>query len=124
MAFKRKATWLDVAVSNGGFRNAVKALNWAHSWVHVQVALDRDPSVDEVAEWWNTPRRSAFREQSAFRMCFPMLESPAAIYSTDEAMQKVRRTVEVLAKYDAWRRSDQAPEDTELLVVGLHASES
>ena len=124
MAFKRKATWLDVAVSNGGFRNAVKALNWAHSWVHVQVALDRDPSVDEVAEWWNTPRRSAFREQSAFRMCFPMLESPAAIYSTDEAMQKVRRTVEVLAKYDAWRRSDQAPEDTELLDVGLHASES
>ena len=84
MAFKRKATWLDVAVSNGGFRNAVKALSWAHSWVHVQVALDRDPSVDEVAEWWNTPRRSAFREQSAFRMCFPMLESPAAIYSTDE----------------------------------------
>jgi hypothetical protein len=124
MAFKRKATWLDVAVSNGGFRNAVKALSWAHSWVHVQVALDRDPSVDEVAEWWNTPRRSAFREQSAFRMCFPMLESPAAIYSTDEAMQKVRRTVEVLAKYDAWRRSDQAPEDTELLDVGLHASES
>ena len=124
MALKRKATWLDVAVSNGGFRNAVKALSWAHSWVHVQVALDRDPSVDEVAEWWNTPRRSAFREQSAFRMCFPMLESPAAIYSTDEAMQKVRRTVEVLAKYDAWRRSDQAPEDTELLDVGLHASES
>ena len=124
MAFKRKATWLDVAVSNGGFRNAVKALSWAHSWVHVQVALDRDPSVDEVAEWWNTPRRSAFREQSAFRMCFPMLESPAAIYSTDEAMQKVRRTVDVLAKYDAWRRSDQAPEDTELLDVGLHASES
>ena len=124
MALKREATWLDVAVSNGGFRNAVKALSWAHSWVHVQVALDRDPSVDEVAEWWNTPRRSAFREQSAFRMCFPMLESPAAIYSTDEAMQKVRRTVEVLAKYDAWRRSDQAPEDTELLDVGLHASES
>ena len=124
MAFKRKATWLDVAVSNGGFRNAVKALSWAHSWVHVQVALGRDPSVDEVAEWWNTPRRSAFREQSAFRKCFPMLESPAAIYSTDEAVQKVRRTVDVLAKYDAWRRSDQAPEDTELLDVGLHASES
>ena len=115
MALKRKATWLDVAVSNGGFRNAIKAL---------QVALGRDPSVDEVAEWWNTPRRSAFREQSAFRKCFPMLESPAAIYSTDEAMRKVRRTVDVLVKYDAWRRSDNAPEDTELLDVGLHASDS
>ena len=49
MALKRKATWLDVAVSNGGFRNAIKALNWAHSWVHVQVALGRDPSVSPVS---------------------------------------------------------------------------
>ena len=124
MALKRKATWLDVAVSNGGFRNAIKALNWAHSWVHVQVALDRDPSVDEVAEWWNMSRRTAFRDQSAFRKCFPILESPAAIYSTDEAMRKVRRTVDVLDKYEAWRRSDNAPQDAELLDVALHASES
>ena len=67
MVTRKPRTWLEVAILNGGLRDAIKALTWAHSWIHVQVALGRDPTVEEVAEWWNESRRTAFREQAAFR---------------------------------------------------------
>lgn len=119
MAAKRGMTWIEVAVRNGGFRDAIKALSWAHSWIHVQVALGRDPSVDEVAEWWNESRRTAFREQAAFRKCFPTLDSPAAIYATPKAMAPVRQAVAVLKDLDAAKRAKQAAKDTDLLDAGL-----
>lgn len=119
MAAKRPTTWIEVAVRNGGFRNAIKALSWATSWIHVQVAFGRDPSVDEVAEWWNESRRTAFREQAAFRECFPTLESPAAIYADPKAIAAVRKTVDSLKDLDAAKRSKQAAKDTDLLDAGL-----
>lgn len=118
-AKKRPTTWIEVAVRNGGFRNAIKALSWAHSWIHVQVALDRDPSVDEVAEWWAMSRRTAFREQAAFRECFPALDTPAAIYADPKQKAAVRKTVAVLKGLDAAKRSKQAAKDSDLLDVGL-----
>lgn len=120
MARSRKLTWMEVAVRNGGFRDGIKALDWAHSWIHVQVALGRDPSVDEVAEWWNISRRSAFRAQAAFRTCFPEAESPAIIYANNpSALDSVRRTVKALEKLDAAKRSRQAARDTDILNTGL-----
>lgn len=111
---------MEVAVRNGGFRDAIKALDWAHSWIHVQVALGHDPSVDEVAEWWNMSRRSAFRNQASFRKCFPTLESPAAIYANNPSgMAGVRRTVKALEGLDAAKRARQAAKDTDILNVGL-----
>lgn len=119
MATQRKTTWLEVAVRNGGFRQAIKALQWAYCWIHVQVALGRDPSVDEVAEWWNESRRTAFREQAAFRACFPTLESPAQIYADPKVLEAVRTTVEALNKLDAAKRSRKAAKDIDLLNAGL-----
>lgn len=119
MAAKRGTTWIEVAVRNGGFRDGIRALQWAHSWIHVQVAFGRDPSVEEVAEWWNESRRTAFREQAAFRKCFPTLDSPAAIYADPKMMASVRKTVEALAKLDAAKRSKRDATDADVLDAGL-----
>ena len=119
MAKRRPRTWIEIAVVNGGFRNAVKALNWAHSWIHVQVALGHDPSVDEVAEWWNQPRRSAFREQAAFRECFPDLETPAPIYATPARTAEIRRSVKALSVLDGAIRAKRRANDATLLDTGL-----
>ena len=120
MASKRKPTWLEVAVYHGGIRSAIKALNWAHSWMHVQVAFGREPTVDEVAEWWNMSRRTAFRDQAAFRTCFPDLDSPAAIYANNPgAVANITKAVEILNSIDAAKRARQAARDTDIIDTGL-----
>src|SRR4051794_10675748 len=98
---KRQETWIEVAVGNGGFRKAITALRWAHSWIYVQVALGHDPSVDEVAAWWNESRRTSFREQAAFRECFPNLDTPAPLYAGKGQREGVARSVKRLAKVEA-----------------------
>lgn len=116
---KRKPTWIEVAVANGGFRKAIKALSWAHSWIYVEVALGREPSVDEVAEWWNESRRTAFREQAAFRECFPNLDTPAPIYAAKGQRERVQESVDRLLKVEAALRKARRPSDTEILSTGL-----
>lgn len=91
MAKKRPArTWLEVAVANAGMRTGVRAMTWAYEWAVTRESLGHDPSVEEVAEWWALTRRTAFREQAAFREAFPTLESPAAIYSSPQARAALR----------------------------------
>lgn len=116
---QRQATWIEIAVRNGGFRKAIKALTWANSWIHVQFALGRDPSVDEVAEWWNESRRTAFREQAAFRECFPDLETPAAIFDNAKSRAKIEEAAANLAKVEATVRSAKRSVDLDLLQAGL-----
>jgi hypothetical protein len=93
MALKRRPprTWLEVAVVNAGFRDAIRALNWANSWAVVWAKKGgEEPTVEEVAEWWAMGRRTAFRDQAAFRKAFPTLESPAAMYQSEQAMAGLR----------------------------------
>lgn len=116
---KRTPTWIEVAVANGGFRKAIKALSWAHSWIYVEVALGREPSVDEVAEWWNESRRTAFREQAAFRECFPTLANPAPLYAGKGQREAVEQSVARLAKLEAAVRKARRPADSEILATGL-----
>ena len=116
---QRQATWIEIAVRNGGFRKAIKALTWANSWIHVQIDLGRDPSVDEVAEWWNESRRTAFREKAAFRECFPDLETPAAIFDNPQARAKIEQGAAALAKLEAKVQSAKRSVDLDLLQAGL-----
>jgi hypothetical protein len=116
---KRPRTWIEVAVANGGFRKTYKALQWAHSWIFVEVALGREPSVEEVAEWWNESRRTAFREQAAFRECFPTLDNPAPLYAGQGQRERVARAVEQLAKVEAAVRKARRSDDSEILDAGL-----
>ena len=116
---KRQPTWLEVAVHHGGFRKGAKALLWANSWIFVREALGRDPSVDEVAEWWNESRRTAFREQAAFRECFPMLDTPEALYADPERRAKIAEAAQALNELDAVIRNKRRPNDSDLLETGL-----
>lgn len=116
---RRPRTWLEVAVANGSIREAIRALNWAHSWIHVQVAYGLAPSVDEVAEWWNQPRRTAFREQAAFRKCFPYLDDPSPLYASKAQLDSVQRTVKIFDKLDAAKRARKRATDSDLLGTGL-----
>lgn len=95
-------TWLEVAVRNGGMRAAVTAMSWAYCWAVTREAIGHDPSVEEVADWWNMARRSAFREQAAFRKAFPTFESPAPIYATPESREAVARHARAGQKIDGW----------------------
>ena len=87
---KRKATWLDVAVTNAGLRRGTTALVWAYQWAVVREALEHEPTVDEVAEWWAMNRRTAFRDQASFRAAFPMLDTPAQIYASPEVRANLK----------------------------------
>lgn len=116
---QRRPTWIEVAVKNGGFRKAIRALSWAQSWIYVEVALGREPTVDEVAEWWNESRRTAFREQAAFRECFPKLDSPAPLYAARGERERIQKSVESLSKLEAAVRKARRPNDSEILAAGL-----
>ena len=99
---KRPMTWLEVAVRNGGMRAATTAMSWAYCWAVTREAIGHEPSVDEVADWWNMARRTAFREQAAFRKSFPTLDSPAAIYSTPESREAVARHAAAGDRLERW----------------------
>lgn len=120
MAAKRNPTWIEIAVHYGGFRNAIRALGWASSWMHVKIVLGRDPSVEEVAEWWGMSRRSAFRNQAAFRTCFPRTDSPEAIYENNpDALAKIEKSARALQDLEASVRARRAAKDTDILNTGL-----
>lgn len=115
-------TWLEVAVRNGGFRKAVKALLWAQTWAIAREAIGHDPSVDEVADWWRASRRSAFRDQAAFRDCFPTLDTPAPIFEAPEIRERLRRAAEASDELDELSRAIKRrirPSDALVLQIGL-----
>ena len=88
-------TWLEVAVARAGLRTGVRALTWAHEWAVACTALGRAPSVEDVAEYWGLARRTAFREQAAFREAFPDVESPMSLYDSDEARARLQAFAEL-----------------------------
>ena len=61
------------------FAGRYAAMMWVMSWSAVREADGEPPSVDRVAEWWRESRRTAFREQDAFRKAFPTLLTPEKI---------------------------------------------
>lgn len=99
-ARKRPITWIEVAVTNAGMRKGTTAMAWAYQWAVVREALEREPTVDEVAEWWAMNRRKAFRDQAAFREAFPMLETPAQIYASEEVRASLTGHADFGAKLD------------------------
>jgi hypothetical protein len=123
---QRKATWLDVAVTNAGLRRGIRALDWAYSWAVVRAAQDgREPTVEEVAEWWGQPRRTAFRDQADFRAAFPNLDSPAAIYASPEAQEMAARHAAFGKKVEDWaterKKRKQEKELSSLRIAQLPA---
>ena len=104
----RPVTWLELATHNVGVRKAVTATNWAYCWAVAREAIGHEPTVEEVCEWWNMSRRTAFREQAIFREAFPTLETPARIYESPEAREALARTAAAADKVEDWIRQRRA----------------
>ena len=97
---KRQVTWLDVAVTNAGMRRGTTGMVWAYQWAVVRDSLGREPSVEEVADWWALNRRKAFRDQAAFREAFPMHDTPAQIYASPEVRASLKSHADFGDKMD------------------------
>lgn len=112
---KRQPTWLEVGIATAGMRTAVKAISWAYEWAVARETLGHEPTVEDVAEMWGLSRRTAFREQEAFRTAFPQLETPAAIYDTDEAREMIARHAALGEKLDQWKAERAARREVEAI---------
>ena len=84
-------TWLEYAVVTAGLRTGIRGMTWAYEWGVTREALGHEPDVEEVAEYWGLTRRTAFREQAAFREAFPKFETPARIYESEEARAALKK---------------------------------
>ena len=114
----RKPTWMEVAVRNAGIRQAIKAFVWAYSWGIARAALGRDPSVEQVAEWWQEPVRTAYREQAAFRSAFPELETPAPLVDIPQVQDSLQQAAKSLQDLGD-RRSKARSAESAILQIGL-----
>lgn len=75
----RNCTLLELcfAATGGSYVRAAKVAAFVVAWSVVTHDLDREPTVEEYAEFWGMSRRQAFYEQARFREVFPQLETPA-----------------------------------------------
>jgi hypothetical protein len=97
---------------------AQTALVWAWSWAVTRESVGRDPTVEEVAEWWKESQRTAYREKAAFTKAFPMLESPAKIFDHPVARQKLADLAKLGDDMAANKRARRVPEAA-IIDVGL-----
>lgn len=105
-------------MGNAGIRKAISALGWAYCWAIVRKSVDHDPTVEEVADWWNQSHRTAYRNQAAFRKAFPTLENPAKIYGDPDIRAKMRQTAQAADALDA-KISSRRPSLPDLAILQL-----
>jgi hypothetical protein len=74
-------TVAGVAMQRAGFVKGRQGLMFAVCWWIATAELGRSPdTVEEYAEWWDGRSRSqAFRDQAAFRQCFPEFATPTEL---------------------------------------------
>jgi hypothetical protein len=90
------------------------------SWSAVREADGVVPTTDRVAEWWKESRRTAFREQDAFRKAFPTLQTPETIYEIDGVQQFAQAVVLLdAAVSDGKDAREGRAFETALLEVGM-----
>lgn len=89
-ARERRVTWLELAVRNGGFRHGVRALTFTYLWGITRVELGREPTVEDVATFWNASIRTTYRDQASFRTAFPDFSDPSPIVDSPECQEAIR----------------------------------
>lgn len=119
MATPRQVTWLEIAVRNAGFRRGVRAVTWAFLWGVAREGLGHDPTVEDVATFWTSSRRTAFRDQASFRKAYPDLDTPAALFETAEARKRVRATAKSMQDFEDSLRTGTPRIDKAILQIGM-----
>jgi hypothetical protein len=114
-----KGSWLEIAIRTAGFRDAVRALSWAHDWGVVRIVLGHDPSAEEVADWWRKSVRTAYREQASFRKAFPKLDTPAPVIDVPQVQAGFRKALAALDELSEAKRYKTKMLDSAILEIGL-----
>jgi hypothetical protein len=96
---------MEVAILNAGMRQAFRALSWSLDWETVRAAEGDEPSAEQVAAWWNQSKRTAYRNQAAFREAFPSLDTPAAIFSDPRAKDAIQAVADALKERSALKKA-------------------
>jgi hypothetical protein len=65
-----------IAAGRVGVIKSARVMAFMVQWQIAADDLGREPTVEEYAEWWNSSRRTAFREQALFREAFPGENTP------------------------------------------------
>ena len=116
---RKPATWLEVAISHGGFRSGSRAITWALLWGVTRERLGTDPTVDQVAECWHSSRRTAFRDQTHFRKSFPDHDTPAVIFENPEARRRAREIAKTMDDFEESLRKGTPRIDKAALELGM-----
>ncbi len=82
MARRAPRTLLEQAVVTVGMVKGAQVMTFILQWGWLRDKLDREPTVEEYAEYALVKRAQAFRRKSLFRQCFPDVESPTPIWLT------------------------------------------
>ena len=112
---------MELGVMNAGLRQTFRAINWALDWQTVRASVGEDPTVEQVAEWWNDSRRTAFRNQAAFREAFPTLETPAQLFASPKAQEAIQAVAKALDERSALKKA-RAIERATVLIGQLPAT--
>lgn len=82
----RPVSLIELCVDRAGYRRGGKVMAFVVAWQKAEQDLGRRPSVEEYAEWWKQPRRTAFNELEYFREAFPEFAYP------DELLEQGQRS--------------------------------
>jgi hypothetical protein len=122
---KRPPTWIEVALTNAGVVRGATSISWAWCWGITREVLGHDPTVEEVAEWWGSSERTAYRDHASFKKAFPFLDSPATYVDQPEvkplveaAARGMKRFAENMQRRKNEKR-DRRPIDTAALKIGF-----
>ncbi len=104
MARRAPRTWAEIGYLNAGIRTTFRGLTFAVRWAACTAALGREPaSVDEFCEVLHEARRSAFRDQSAFRSAFPGEMTPTRMITDSGVLEAFQNLVKRLNDLDKVR---------------------
>ncbi len=110
-------TWIEVGLSNAGFRTTLRAFKFALGWGLTTAALGRPPEcVEEYADATRTSRATAFRDQQAFHAAFPLENGPERMNAVTGAQVRYK---------EIWRRledPERAMLEAQPVMVGVLVS--
>ena len=115
----RPPTWSEVAISNAGVVKGATAITWAWCWGITREVLKHDPSVEEVAEWWNASIRTAYRDHAAFKKAFPMLDSPAPYVDNPAILPIIKKASRKMSDIEQNIKSRKRPTDVATMKIGF-----
>ena len=115
----RQPTWIEVAISNAGIVKAGSAITWAWCWGITREVLKHDPTVEEVAEWWNMSPRTAYRSHATFKKAFPTLDSPAPYVDNPAIFPIVKKASKKMSDFENNIKSRKRPTDVAVMRIGF-----